>query len=252
MINPKKTNEVRVVFDCAAKHKGICLNDALMQGPNLANDLVGVLIRFRKKQIAVTGDIRAMFHQVRVEPKDADALRFLWWPSGDLSQQPVDHRMDVHLFGATSSPSCASLCLRQVAWDFGHLHDPITAEIAVSNFCVDDCLVSFSSKEEAIRTIQDLIQLLHRGGFHLTKLATNDPKVLSSIPEEERSTRLQNHEFQVTSNQKVLGVQWNLKEDEFSFDVSLPQRPLTRRGMLSAVSSLFDPLGFVAPITLEP
>ena len=252
VINPKKSNKVRVVFDCAAKHKGICLNDALMQGPNLANDLVGVLIRFRKKQIAVTGDIRAMFHQVRVEPKDADALRFLWWPSGDLSQQPVDHRMDVHLFGATSSPSCASFCLRQVARDFGHLHDPITAEIVVSNFYVDDCLVSFSSKEEAIRTIQDLIQLLHRGGFHLTKLATNDPKVLSSIPEEERSTRLQNHEFQVTSNQRVLGVQWNLKEDEFAFDVSLPQRPLTRRGVLSAVSSLFDPLGFVAPITLEP
>ena len=72
-----KPEKARVVFDCAAKHKGMCLNDALTQGPNLANESIGVLIRFRKEQIAVTGDIRAMFHQVRVEPKDADALRFL-------------------------------------------------------------------------------------------------------------------------------------------------------------------------------
>ena len=122
VINPKKPEKVRVVFDCAAKHKGMCLNDALMQGPNLANELIGVLIQFRKEQIAVTGDIRAMFYQVRVEPKDANALRFLWWPSGDLNQLPVGHRMDVHLFGATSSASCASFCLRQVAQDFGHLH----------------------------------------------------------------------------------------------------------------------------------
>ena len=160
--------------------------------------------------------------------------------------------MDVHLFDATSSPSCASFCLRQVARDFGHLHDPLTAEIVTNNFYVDDYLVSFSSKEEAIRIIQDLIQLLQRGGFHLTKWAANDLKVLSFIPEKERSTGLQNRELQAFSNRRVLEVQWNLKEDEFAFNVSLPRKPLTIRGVLFAVSSLFDPLGFVAPITLEP
>ena len=115
--------------------------------------------------------------------------------------------MDVHLFDATSSPSCASFCLRQVARDFGHLHDPLTAEIVTNNFYVDDCLVSFSSKEEAIRIIQDLIQLLQRGGFHLTKWAANDLKVLSFIPEKERSTGLQNRELQAISNRRVLEVQ---------------------------------------------
>ena len=58
----------------------MCLNDTFMQGPHLSNDLAGVLIRFRKELIAVTGDIRAMFHQVKVHPKDVNALRFLWWP----------------------------------------------------------------------------------------------------------------------------------------------------------------------------
>ena len=55
---------MRVVFDCAAKHRGICLSEALMQGPHFTNDLIGVLTRFRKEKIAVTSDIRAKFHQI--------------------------------------------------------------------------------------------------------------------------------------------------------------------------------------------
>ena len=37
-----------------------------------------------------------MFHQVMVDPKDVDALRFLWWPDDDLSKLPVEYRMKVH------------------------------------------------------------------------------------------------------------------------------------------------------------
>ena len=95
VIHPKKP-KIRVVFDCSVKYRGMCLNDALMQGPHLTNDLVGVLIRFRKELIAVTGDIRAMFHQVKVHPKDVNALRFLWWPKGNLNSNPMDYRMVVH------------------------------------------------------------------------------------------------------------------------------------------------------------
>ena len=52
-----------------------------------------------------------------VDPKDANALRFLWWPNDDLSKQPVEYRMKVHLFGGTSSPSCASFGLRKNVQD---------------------------------------------------------------------------------------------------------------------------------------
>jgi len=73
------------------------------------NSFVAVLIQFRKERVAIVSDIEAMFHQVRVDPKDHDALSFIWWPDGDMSQSPIDFRMSVHVFGATSSPSCASL-----------------------------------------------------------------------------------------------------------------------------------------------
>ena len=62
VLHPKKPDKLRVVFDCAAKFKGVCLNDVLMPGPCLTNELVGVLIRFRMERVALTGDIRSMFH----------------------------------------------------------------------------------------------------------------------------------------------------------------------------------------------
>lgn len=62
-------------------------------------------------------DIEAMFYQTRVPPKDSDFLRFLWWPDGNLNGLLEEYRMTVHIFGATSSPSCACFALRKTAED---------------------------------------------------------------------------------------------------------------------------------------
>jgi len=62
----------REVFDCAARFGGVSLNDHLLQGPDLTNGLLGVLLRFQRGRIAFSADIKAMFHQVRVNPKDWD------------------------------------------------------------------------------------------------------------------------------------------------------------------------------------
>ena len=112
-----KPGKTRAVFDCAAKHRGTSLNDQLLTGPDLTNSVVGVLIRFREEQVALSADIECLFHQVRVPPADQDAFRFLWWPDDNLNEEPVDHRMEVHLFGATSSPSCSNFALRRTADD---------------------------------------------------------------------------------------------------------------------------------------
>ena len=126
------------VFDCAKKHRGTSLNDQLLTGPDLTNSVVGVLIRFREEQVALSADIECMFHQVRVPPADQDAFRFLWWPDGNLNEEPVDHRMEVHLFGATSSPSCSNFALRRAADDNkGEFTDEVVKTIK-RNFYVDD------------------------------------------------------------------------------------------------------------------
>ena len=193
-----------------------------------------------------------MFHQVQVDPKDTSALRFLWWSEGNIDEEPTEYNMNVHVFGATSSPTCASFCLRQVAREFGHMHQPLTSEIVKHNFYVDDCLFSCESETEAINLVQDLVKMLSRAGFRLRKWLSNSKGVLEAIPESERAKDLGCHEFESSLATRVLGVQWKYQTDEFVFDIQVPPRPLTRRELLSALSSLFDPLGFVAPVTLFP
>ena len=98
-----KPGKTRVVLDCATKHKGMSLNYQLLTGPDLTNSVVGALMRFREEKVALSADIKCMFHQIQVVPDDRDAFRFRWWQDGDLTQQPVDLCMEVHLFGATWS-----------------------------------------------------------------------------------------------------------------------------------------------------
>ena len=91
VFHPQKPGKVRVVFDCSAKYHRTSLNDQLLQGPDLTNTLVVVLTRFREEPIALTADIEKMFYQVRVPSTDCDALRYLWWPKGDLSKDPEEY-----------------------------------------------------------------------------------------------------------------------------------------------------------------
>ena len=102
--HPKKPEKIRVVFDCSAEYQGKSLNQQLFQGPDLTNNLIGVLIRFRQYEVTYMTDVESMFHQVKVPENDRDLLRFLWWPNGDLNQEVEEYQMAVHLFGTTSSP----------------------------------------------------------------------------------------------------------------------------------------------------
>ena len=164
-----KPGKTRVVFDCAAKHKGTSLNDQFLTGPDLTNSIVGVLMRFREEQVALSADVECMFHQIRVALDGYDAFRFLWWPNEDLTHQPIDHRMEVHLFGATSSPICSSFALRRTTEDNTSEFSEDAVKTVKRNFYVDDCLKSVRSVGNAVEGLDQLREILSRGGFRLTK-----------------------------------------------------------------------------------
>ena len=69
-----------------------------MQGPDLTNSLVGVLLRFRRGNVAFMADIEAMFMQVKVNTDHRDVLRFLWFENHDIHGPLVAYRMTSHLF----------------------------------------------------------------------------------------------------------------------------------------------------------
>ena len=215
-----KPDKLRVVFDCPARYKGTSLNDQLLSGPDLTNSLVGVLIRFRQEPVAVMSDIKQMFHQVKVDPKDNDAFRFLWWPDGDLSKEPQDYQMLVHLFGATSSPSCASYALKKTATDNQGEFDIQMIDTLNRNFYVDDCLKSAPSVENALTIVQELPKLLEKGGFHLTKWISNCREVMSVIPEKERASTIVDLDLDKLPVDRALGVRWDVEKDKFGFQMS--------------------------------
>ena len=246
--NVNKPGKIRIVFDCSANFMGTSLNSCLLQGPDLTNSLVGVLTRFREEKISFMGDIEKMFYQVRVPPEQRSFLRFLWWPGGDLDQDLQDYQMTVHLFGAISSPSIANFALKEAAKTSTDLRVKETIE---RNFYVDDCLKSVESLSVASDLIGKLCETCSNGGFRLTKFASNNPLTLQDIPDEDQAKGSKKCDLDSDESfTKALGMQWDFKSDQFGFSIVIKEKPFTRRGILSVISSVFDPLGFLAPVTL--
>ena len=251
VIHPRKA-KLRIVFDCAAKYKGISLNSQVHQGPDLTSKLIGVLLKFRQENVAFTADISEMFNQVKVNQPDRDVLRFLWYDDEALTTVR-EYRMTTHLFGGTWSPSCANYVLKRTARDNQDTYGPTCARTVDQNFYVDDVLISVASEKEAKELACGLRSLLAEGGFKLTKWSSTSREVLKSMPEDEWAKDLQSLDLdhQALPTNRALGVLWNTEEDEFRYDVNMTPKPFTKRGLLSLVSSLYDPLGCASPFTLR-
>ena len=249
--HPRK-GKLRVVFDCSAKYQGTSLNDHLLVGPDLINNLVGVLCRFRLNPVAVMCDIEKMFHQFKVNKEDRNFLQFLWWENGDLSAQPQAYRMKVHLFGATSSPGCANYGLKHMAKK-NKASYPLGSDFVERNFYVDDGLTSQPTEKLAIKVVEEARALCNTGNLRLHKFVSNSRAVMESIPATERASNVQdlNLSFNSLPTESVLGLQWSVKNDTLKFSCPSTERPLSRRGILATVASLYDPLGLIAPYILQ-
>ena len=248
----KQPNKLRVVFDCSSQFRGTSLNSHLLSGPDLTNTLTGVLCRFRKDVVAFMCDVKEMFHQFHVNKEHRDYFRFLWWTDGDISRQPSNCRMNVHLFGATSSPGCSNFGLKQIAKDYAEEFGQDASEFVQRDFYVDDGLKSVKTEDEAVDLFMRTKQMCERGHLHLHKIVSNSRKVMQSVPVEDRGKDLK--ELNLLQDtlpiEKALGVQWCIESDSFRFRITFQEKPMTRRGVLSTVMSVYDPLGLLAPIIL--
>ena len=182
--HPNKPGKIRVVFNLSADFHETSINKALLPGPDLTNQIVGVLLRFRKEQIAVTGDTEVMYHQVKVAQNQRCFLRFFWWKDRDSRKVIVEHEMAAHVFGGISSPSCSNYALKKTAADNIRKYGEDVSSILRRNFCVDDMLKIFPSAMLAVDLIYKVKSLCMEGGFNLTKFSSNHREVLKSIPDE--------------------------------------------------------------------
>lgn len=241
-----KPNKLRVVFDASAKFDGTSFNDHLLKGPDLTNSIVGIIIRFRRYKIPVASDIEKMFHQVAVNETDQSVLRFLWSPSNDTA--PRTFQMKRQVFGLTSAPASCMHALNCAIKAFGT--DEVNARCQ-RQFYVDNYLDSFDSLEEAVRITGDLKEGLKKGGFVLTKWSTSEPNLLDHFPTNTRSDGTVHLKLGHTPLENVLGLLRDQLSDSFRFTTEINNRIVkTRRHLLSTIASLYDPLGFLAPVVM--
>ena len=243
--NKSKPDKFRIVFDCAAKYSGVSLNSECLQGPDLCNKLLHVLLRFRQFKLAITADIEAMYHQVKIPPKHRNCLRFLWEQNGCISE----YRMTSHLFGGVWCSCSSTYALRQCVKD--ETCSNLVKATVNHAFYVDDMLKSVVSVDDGIDVIKGTKQVLAARGFNLTKFMTNDNNILREIPLDERAH--ETREITPELSSKALGMMWNVSDDVFYYVSKFHDdqvTPVTKRLMLSRVSSLYDPLGLIGPVVM--
>ena len=127
------------------------------------------------------------------------------------------------------------------------LYSPVAVETITQNFYVDDCLKSMPTVSEAIDLVSELKKLVAKGGFNLTKWTSNSPKVVSKVPYSDRSKKAQERVLDALADDRALGVCRRVQKDHLSFQVQRMDQPLTKRGILSMLSSVYDPLGLASP-----
>ncbi|XP_044163384.1 uncharacterized protein LOC122947835 [Acropora millepora] len=160
--------------------------------------------------------------------------------------------MTVHLFGAVSSPACATYALQHTADDNEDNFGTEVANTLRRNFYVDDFLKSASTEDKTIDLVKDVKAVCRNEGFNLTKLVGNTVRIINSTPVEHRAENVKN----LTLGQdklpieRALGVIWCIESDTFNFRIELKDKPCTRGGILWTISSIYDPLGFIAPVVL--
>ena len=248
VLYPNKPGKIRVVFDASVKYRGTSLNDRLYRGIDYLNSLTAVLLRFRRHHHAVSLDIEKMFHMVKVNECDQAALRYLWKPLGSTGPPQV-YQMTVMPFGLVCSPSVCFYLIRRTASDHEADFPGLTA-IVQHAFYADNYLDSFDDRKAAIDCCIKLRSMLQRGGFNLNQLVSTDRGVLAAFPGEVRANPSVDLDLDELPTDRALGQRWDCDKDAFILEASVKDKATTRRQLMSVVASIFDPLGFLAPVTV--
>ncbi|XP_053619959.1 uncharacterized protein LOC128680687 [Plodia interpunctella] len=243
------TTKLRVVFDASAKDSNSkSLNDMLLTGSKLQSNIVEILLHFREHEVVFMADVRQMYRQINIAPHHRDYQRILWRAHADEPLQ--EYMLNTVTYGVSSAPFLACRSIRQLANDEGHKY-PKAKNILTSDIYIDDVISGSSTLTEARETKRQLIALFGLGSFELRKWISNRPELLSDLPAEACLSEAFTFTETEDTTVKVLGLKWEPASDSFVFNVNSSFLPCTKRTILSKVARIFDPLGFLSPLTIK-
>lgn len=240
------STKLRIVFDASAKTStNVSLNDCLCVGPVVQTELFDLLASWRKFEFAVSADIEKMYRMLYVSPEHTDLQSILWHRPG--TPGIATYRLSTVTFGTSSAPFQATRGLFEIGERIKTENSEL-AEIIQNHFYVDDFLKSFATISAAQQASSDLSDTLSEYGFKLRKWKSNDPRTISKFSNIDKEMCI---DFESTF--KTLGICWHADTDSFVFK-SIPQNETTvwtKRKVLSAISKLYDPLGWLAPYIIK-
>ena len=228
------------------------LNECLNPGPPLQNKLWSVLVRSRSHPVAVTGDVKQTFLQVRIKEQDRDSLRFHWLKNPS-SQTVETLRFTRALFGLTSSPFLLGGVIQHLLESCRQDYPDIVSEIERSLY-VDD-LISGGPTSKKAKEIKSASQnVFAKGTFELHKWHSNVKELESAASEpvsiEEGTYVKEQLNVPGREGATLLGLPWDKENDTFGVNFPQEKADPSKRGILSKVARIYDPLGLASPILL--
>ncbi|XP_025192847.1 uncharacterized protein LOC112592900 [Melanaphis sacchari] len=173
-----RTTKLRVVFDASSKtDASISLNDVLMKGPVIQEDLIKIIARFRTHKYAFSSDITKMYRQIWIDKSHRNYQRILWRPNKD--EEIKIYRLCTVTYGTVSASFQAIKCLSMLAEE---TNNKLISNIIKYDFCVDDCLTGGFNLSKTIELRNDLISTLGKGGFTMDKWTANNDELIKNIP----------------------------------------------------------------------
>lgn len=242
------TTKLRVVFDASMKSSsGVSLNETLLVGATIQDDLFTQLVRFRTHSIAMKADIAKMYRQFEVHEDDRDYQTILW---REKASDPVqEFRLKTVTYGTACAPFLATRCLVQLSVDEEH-NFPRAASVLKELMYIDDFLGGGKTREDCLQIYDELNQLCASACLDIRKWCSSDSEVLSAVPPEMKEEGF--HDFDEDTTCKALGIRWKAQGDYFYFQVAKhsPKSIITKREVLSEIARTFDPIGWLTPSTV--
>ena len=172
-----------------------------------------------------------------------DFTRFLWFSDPhDPNSSLVTYRFKAVLFGATCSPFLLEATLET------HLKESASCykEKLRKGFYVDNLQITTSDIKELHSIYEEANTLMAQANMPLRMWVTNEPSMTSRIrndyPDQPES-----------SETNVLGILWNQLSDTITIKTPsfVNKDQLSKCQLLSNVSTTFDPLGLISPLTIR-
>ena len=240
------TTKVRIVYDASAKknRQSVSLNECMFRGPVILPDLCQLLMRMRVHKTVVISDIEKAFLQVGLQPHDRDVTRFLWFKDDEnltLKDNVKAFRFDRVSFGVISSPFLLAATIDH------HLtkENSEFAETLRNDIYVDNVVTGLNDDDDPIAYYNQLKALFKRARMNIQEFCSNSSILMNYIP---------GHDKVKQTDVKVLGLRWDSENDDTlrlvpTNKLNIAANP-TKRTVLQAIASIFDPLGFYQPVLL--